>query len=102
MIILALLILLISPLASFAKIPPTLGWYQRPNTKIRPVCYGGSTNTGCQNVSAAWNSGVLDTRRNRMIIWGGGHTDYSGNEIYAVNLNGTPNAQRLTDPTAGG
>lgn len=78
------------------------GWAEIPNTKIRPVCWNGALNTQCQNVIAAWNSAVMDTQRNRMIIWGGGHNDYYGNEVYAINLTGTPSAERLTSPTAGG
>jgi Bacterial Ig domain len=30
---------------------------------------------------------VVDTTRNILWVWGGGHNDYSGNEIYAFNLN---------------
>ena len=44
---------------------------------------------------------MADTRRNRLIIWGGGHSDYQGNEIYALNLGQTtPTMTRLTDPSA--
>lgn len=34
----------------------------------------------------AWNSGAYDTKRDRYIIWGGGHNDYGGNEIYVFSL----------------
>src|SRR5207244_8986973 len=34
---------------------------------------------------------------NRMIIWGGGHLNYSGNELYALNLNDLT-LTRITDP----
>jgi chitodextrinase len=84
-----------------SSIPSTLGWYQIPNTKLSTVC-PPNTYPACLNVVRAWSSGVFDSQRNRMIIWGGGHGDYSGNEIYAVNMNGTPSVQRLTNPTAGG
>ena len=85
-------------------IPSSLGWYQIPNTKLKNVCppnnFGGSGypfTDMCQNVTEAWNSAVFDTTRNRLIIWGGGHGDYYGNEIYALNLN-TLTIQRITDP----
>ncbi len=85
-------------------IPSSLGWYQIPNTKLRNVCppnnFGGSSYAFydyCQNVTEAWNSGVFDTKRNRLIIWGGGHSDYYGNEIYALDLN-TLTVSRITDP----
>jgi len=52
---------------------------------------------GCRAVVEAWSGGIADTRRNRMIIWGGGHNDYWGNEIYALDLN-LLKIQRLNDP----
>jgi len=87
-----------------AQIPSTTGWYPIPNTHLRDVCppngFGGSGYdfTGfCSTVIDAWNGGVMDTTRNRLIIWGGGHTDYYGNELYALNLN-TLVLSRITDP----
>jgi hypothetical protein len=46
-----------------------------------------------------WNSGALDTRRNRLIVWGGGHWGYAGNEVYAFDLP-TQKWLRLTEPSA--
>jgi hypothetical protein len=34
----------------------------------------------------AYSGGIFDTARNRMVIWGGGHSDYMGNEGYAFTL----------------
>jgi hypothetical protein len=85
---------------SAQSLPATLGWYEMPNTKLRPHCptepsiYGVQ---GCKAVTIAWNSAVFDTRRNRLVIWGGGHNDYYGNELYALNLT-TLSTQRLTNP----
>src|SRR5882724_309805 len=80
--------------AQTGGIPSTLGWYEIPNTKLRSVCppngFGGSGYAfadNCWTVLEAWNSAAMDTARNRLIIWGGGHSDYSGNEIYALDLN---------------
>jgi len=39
----------------------------------------------------------MDTTRNRLIVWGGGHSDYSGNELYALDLNNL-SITRLTAP----
>lgn len=87
-----------------SNLPPTLGWYQIPNTKMRTVCppnnFGGSTylfSSFCSAITGAWGGGVMDTKRNRLIVWGGGHNDYYGNEVYALNLN-EQSVQRLTDP----
>lgn len=71
--------------------PPVgpLGWTQMPNTTLAAVCpiaSGPSGTTLCQNVIAAWSSGWADTSRSRMCLWGGGHTDYNGNEVYCLNL----------------
>jgi hypothetical protein len=77
-------------------IPSALGWYQIPNTP-GPACPSGFT--GCNNVVAAWSGAVADTTRNRLILWGGGHTDYNGNELYALDLN-TLTFARLNNPSA--
>lgn len=80
-----------------AQIPATLGWYEIPNTKIAPVCPQVSGIGSCDAVILAWNSGIADTKRNRHIIWGGGHSDYFGNEVYALDLN-TLALTRLNSP----
>ena len=86
-------------------IPSTLGWYQIPNTKIRPLCptYPEiQAVQGCPAVMADWSGGLFDTKRNRLIIHGGGHTAYFGNELYAIDLNANPIAPVLVhDATHG-
>jgi hypothetical protein len=86
------------------QIPSGVGWHPIPNTKLRSVCpptgFGGSTydfRYHCHGVTDSWNSAVMDTRRNRLVIWGGGHNDYLGNELYALDL-GSLSIKRLTDP----
>lgn len=85
-------------------LPPTLGWHEIPETKLARVCppngFGGSRydfSSNCRYVTEAWNSAVFDKARNRLIIWGGGHADYLGNELYALDLNSLT-VKRLTDP----
>jgi hypothetical protein len=86
-----------------AQLPTTNGWYAVPNTRLRPLCAGENGfsqvlgNTGCISITEAWNGGVFDSKRNRLVIWGGGHTDYYGNEFYAFNLD-TLTVERLNDP----
>src|SRR5262249_43933495 len=54
----------------------------------------------CQNVIRTWNGAIADTTANRLIIWGGGHDNYYGNEIYSLNLTANPiTLTRLKDPT---
>ncbi len=48
-------------------------------------------------VIRAWNGGAYDTRRHRLVVFGGGHNNYSGNEIYAFDLDELA-WERLTDP----
>jgi hypothetical protein len=45
----------------------------------------------------AWSGGAFDSKRNRLIVTGGGHNDYYGNELYALNL-GDLTMTRLNNP----
>jgi hypothetical protein len=72
---------------------------------------GGSTYV---NVVNAWSGGVLNTvgcfyeglfhAGTFLVIWGGGHGDYAGNEVYAYGplQADSPAWHRLTDPTVPG
>jgi hypothetical protein len=66
------------------------GWHELPNTKLESVCPANTEQyrfgSNCMNVVAAWNGGIADQARNRLLIWGGGHNDYYGNEVYALDL----------------
>jgi chitodextrinase len=91
--------------SSGSGIPSTLGWYQVPNTNIRPLCPSYSeiqANEGCTAVMADWSGGLFDTKRNRFIIWGGGHQGYFGNEIYGIDLSTTPVSRLLVKDAAHG
>ncbi len=84
-----------------------VGWTDLANTVLQNTCppnnYGGETYnyyTLCPNVINAWSGAIADTLRNRMIIWGGGHQNYSGNEVFSLNLNANPPAFKLlTEPS---
>ena len=76
-------------------------WYEVPDTLMSDVCDDDSPVRGvlgCRGIVEAWSGGTYDTSRNRMLIWGGGHNDYHGNEVYAFDV---PSATwtRLTEPT---
>lgn len=94
---------------------PISGWYQLTNTAFRgstpdvkvPTNY--SSCSGCNwdltaDVMTDWGGGAYDTSRHRMMIFGGGHLGYGGNEVYALDLaaNGGSTAPRgvyrLTNP----
>jgi hypothetical protein len=83
-------------------IPSTPGWYSVPASALENVCppateeydFRGS----CRYVVAAWNGGIADTKLNRLLLWGGGHADYAGNELYAFDVNSLQ-MQRLNEPS---
>lgn len=83
-------------------IPCGLGWYDIPNTHFRGVeqtSWNHTTSLNPENVMIAWGGGAYDSNRNRLIIFGGGHGDYRGNEVYALDLNANPIAPvRLNEP----
>src|ERR1044071_5149593 len=72
-------------------------WYEFPNSKMASVA--ASPRSGA--VFVAWGSGIYDTERERLVVWGGGHTDYDGNEVYAFGplTSDTPRWVRLTEPS---
>ena len=75
---------------SSSGIPSSLGWFQIPNTAYQNLCPSDSSiqgQTGCSAVIDAWAGGAADTTRNLLVFTGGGHHDYYGNEIYALDLN---------------
>jgi len=78
------------------------GWHQIPNTKLAEVCKRDDAThgvVGCRAVIGMWNGGIADTKRNRLVFWGGGHNDYYGNEVYALDLN-SRKMERLTEATS--
>jgi hypothetical protein len=80
---------------------PSLGWHSLPNTKLASVCPTDPTiqgADGCTAVISTWGGAAADTKRNRMILWGGGHTDYYGNEVYELDVN-AERMSRVTDWT---
>ncbi|MDH4053935.1 MAG: hypothetical protein OEW73_00355 [Gammaproteobacteria bacterium] len=76
-------------------------WYEVPNSAIRSVM-PNPTPSGFGDPAGiiyAWSGGAYDTFRDRLLVWGGGHSDYAGNELYAFDLN-TLRWARLTDPSS--
>jgi hypothetical protein len=83
---------------------PVNTWLSIPNTPMSAVdpcparncSYSGAE--GQPAVMNDWCGGVFDTKRNRLVIWGGGHAGYFGNELYAFNVDSLK-WFRLTDPS---
>ena len=70
---------------------PAGTWYQIPKSTLdsanlypNPLPPG---NTGTASVMSAWSGATYDTKRRQLIVWGGGHQDYAGNEIYVFDMN---------------
>ena len=73
-------------------------WYGVPNTKLSTVAPNPAVPGSVSMVIKAWSGGAFDTKRDRLIVFGGGHGDYSGNEIYVFDLNSL-RWSRITDPS---
>jgi hypothetical protein len=64
-------------------------WYEVPNSSLDSVYQTPvpPNSSGQKAIMEAWNGAAFDKRRSRLIIAGaGGGTDYSGNEVYAFDL----------------
>jgi hypothetical protein len=73
-------------------------WYEVPNSKLDAVKPNPLPPGSFSGLITAWNSGAYDTKRDRFLVWGGGHCDYAGNEIYAFDVN-TFTWSRIWGPT---
>lgn len=69
-----------------------------PNTKIRSVLPSPPPPGTVEYLIQAWNGGTVDTARSRLLVWGGGHSDYAGNEMYALDLP-SMSIKRIVDPS---
>jgi hypothetical protein len=74
-------------------------WLEISGTHMRAVLPSPVPTGNPYQIMAAWSGGAYDTSRNRLLVWGGGHNDYCGNELYAFDV---PTMQwiRLTDPSS--
>jgi hypothetical protein len=84
------------------NLPEGKGWLELPDTELSKVCACNDgfpevcANSGCGGIFA-WSSGAYDSLRSRLIVFGGGHSDYFGNELYALSLSDRA-MSRLNDP----
>jgi len=82
-------------------LPEGTGWTAIAGTEFERICPddpGIRAVVGCRAVASAWGGGIADTTHDRLIVWGGGHNDYWGNEVYAFDV-GSLSISRLTDPS---
>ena len=95
---------------------PAGHWCEVPNSKLTSAekqpnewsDWNGSSSAsydsyqrrlGVESIVSAWSGGAFDSTRDRLLIFGGGHNGYGGNEIFAFSLK-TLEWERITDPTA--
>lgn len=69
---------------------PADSWMEVPNSHFIDFCpahepEGAHTVSGCAAIINAWGGGVWDPVHKKMILWGGGHNDYWGNEVYGFS-----------------
>jgi len=69
-------------------------WYEVPNSHLKTVAPSGVE----PRVIDPWSGGAFDTKWDNLIVWGGGHGDYSGNEIYLFSLDSLK-WTRVTNPS---
>ncbi|NNM00773.1 MAG: hypothetical protein HKO62_08495, partial [Gammaproteobacteria bacterium] len=87
----------------FADLRPGV-WHRLADTRLLDVAPPSSRgskfygNFGPRGVVSAWSGAALDTSRNRLLVWGGGHKAYAGNELYTFDI-AARRWQRLTDPS---
>jgi hypothetical protein len=98
------------PPGGFAGLPAGIGWHELAGTALSTSSYAvcPANNFGsdfylfrdrCSGIYA-FSGSFPDPINNRLILWGGGHGDYSGNELYAINLTANPVTRtRLSNPT---
>lgn len=78
---------------------PAGHWLELQGTAMADVLPPQDTVPGSRAaIVTAWSGGVYDRDRNRMVVWGGGHADYAGNEVYAFDLEALA-WTRLGDPS---
>lgn len=78
-------------------------WRELPDTRLADVLpeRGAHSHWGFQGpiaVTRAWSGGAFDTKRNRLIVKGGGHGNYGGNEVYELDLEAL-RWERVTEPS---
>ena len=85
---------------TIADVDPKLDPVANANYPFEGVWNG---NAGQNAVVDGWNGGAFATRmgaNGALIVWGGGHKNYHGNEVYAFDM-AARSWTRLTNPYAG-
>lgn len=72
---------------------PADSWRSLPGTALDPWCRshglveaGATDARRCGNVILAWGGAAFDSNQRRMLVFGGGAGNYTGNEVYGFDL----------------
>ncbi|MFN0246043.1 MAG: hypothetical protein ACKV2T_03995 [Kofleriaceae bacterium] len=72
---------------------PADSWMQLADSALDPWCRtrglpenGEPTAYRCGGVVTAWGGGAFDSSLRQLILFGGGHNDYAGNEVYGFDM----------------
>jgi hypothetical protein len=84
-------------LAAIAALGPG-EWYEIPDSHLRDVAWTATDRGDIGGIIGSASGGAYDTKRERMLLFGGGQGGYSGNEIYAFDMP-TVSWIRLNDPS---
>ena len=75
-------------------------WYEFPNSHLETVFPSPLPEGNPMGImGGGYSGGAWDTKRHRLIVWGGGHASYAGNELYVFDVP-SGNWTRLTNPTS--
>lgn len=68
-------------------------WYEIAGSDLESIEYDWSpepvptkNSIGLPAIMSTWSGGAYDTNSKRLLVWGGGHRGYGGNEIYGFNM----------------
>jgi hypothetical protein len=87
---------------------PADSWMDLPATDFSTYCKANEDPTvetvqGCNAVITSWSGGAFDGAQHEMLLFGGGHNDYWGNEVYGFDLaSGSWKTLRKATTLAGG
>ena len=78
-------------------------WKEVDNTQLADVAPSSSeypflASRGTIKGLLAWSGAAFNSKQNQLVVWGGGHADYLGNELYAFDVNNL-RWIRLTNPS---
>jgi hypothetical protein len=84
--------------ADCAALPGVLPghWYEIPESSLAASGLLTGRDPSVSRITA-WSGAALIPHSGRLLLWGGGHEDYAGNEVYAFDL-ASLRWERLTEP----